>query len=76
MGSVASRRNERDRPTVKQVYALAGALCERLGEEFPQTRQHASELIERLRSENGRSEPGLEESPFPWSRSESGRAPR
>ena len=40
-------------PTVRQIYALAAALCERMGEEFPQTREHASETIERLRVENG-----------------------
>jgi hypothetical protein len=42
------------KPTVKQVYALARELCERAGEEFPTTRAGASELIERLRVENGR----------------------
>ena len=26
------------KPTVRQVYALAAALCERAGEEFPETR--------------------------------------
>jgi hypothetical protein len=40
-------------PTVRQVYALAAALCERMGEEFPPTRDAASETIERLRIENG-----------------------
>jgi hypothetical protein len=40
-------------PTVRQVYALAAALCERSGEEFPATRELASEAIERLRAENG-----------------------
>jgi hypothetical protein len=38
---------------VKQVYAVARALCERMGEEFPETRAQASALIERLRAENG-----------------------
>ena len=42
------------KPTVKQVYALARELCERAGEKFPSTRADASELIERLRIENGR----------------------
>jgi hypothetical protein len=42
------------KPTVKQVYALARDLCERAGEEYPRTRAEASELIERLRVENGR----------------------
>jgi len=47
-------------PTVRQVYALAAALCERSGEEFPATREVASEAIERLRAENGHPAPGLE----------------
>jgi hypothetical protein len=50
------------KPTVRQVYALAAALCERLGEEFPETRGDASELIERLRTENGHPAPRLEDS--------------
>ncbi len=55
----------RDRkPTVRQVYALAAALCERLGEEFPETSEAASELIERLRLENGHPQPRLEDVPF------------
>jgi hypothetical protein len=52
------------KPTVRQVYALAAALCERAGEEFPETREDASELIERLRIENGHPEPRLEDVPF------------
>jgi len=51
---------KRGKPTVKQVYALAAALCERMGEEFPETRGVASELIERLRIENGHPSPGLD----------------
>jgi hypothetical protein len=51
------------RPTISQVYALAGALCERAGEEFPGTREAASELIERLRVENGHPAPRLEDVP-------------
>ena len=51
-------------PTVRQVYALAAALCERTGEEFPETREDASELIERLRSENGHPAPRLEDVPL------------
>ena len=43
----------RERPTVKQIYALAAALCERNGEQFPESKAEASELIERLRRENG-----------------------
>jgi hypothetical protein len=47
------------RPTVRQVYALAAALCERSGEAFPETFEDASELIERLRLELGHPEPRL-----------------
>jgi hypothetical protein len=50
--------------TVRQIYALAAALCERAGEEFPETREAASELIERLRIENGHPAPRLEDVPF------------
>ena len=50
-------------PTTRQVYALAGALCERMGEEFPKTRGDASETIERLRIGNGHPSPALEDSP-------------
>ncbi len=42
------------KPTPKQVYALAHELCRREGEVFPATRGAASELIQRLRAENGR----------------------
>jgi hypothetical protein len=55
-------------PTVRQVYALAAALCERMGEEFPRTREAASETIERLRIENGHPAPALEDTPVPASR--------
>jgi hypothetical protein len=50
---------------VRQIYALAAALCERAGEEFPETRDAASELIERLRIENGHPAPRLEDLPMP-----------
>jgi hypothetical protein len=50
-------------PTGRQVYALAAALCERMGEEFPATRESASETIERLRMENGHPAPRLEDTP-------------
>jgi hypothetical protein len=56
-------RAKRAPPTVRQIYALASALCERAGEEFPETRVQASELIERLRVENGHPAPQLEDSP-------------
>jgi len=48
-------------PTARQVYALAAALCERMGEEFPETRAAASETIERLRIENGHPAPQLDD---------------
>jgi hypothetical protein len=50
---------QRDKPTVRQVYALAAELCERMGEEFPESCGDASELIERLRIENGHPAPRL-----------------
>jgi hypothetical protein len=56
------------RPTVRQIYALAAALCEEAGEEFPRTREAASELIERLRIENGHPAPRLEDLPLPQPR--------
>ena len=49
---------------MRQVYALAAALCERVGEEFPETSVAASELIERLRIETGHPQPRLEDVPF------------
>ena len=49
------------KPTVRQVYALASALCERAGEGFPETSDGASELIERLRIENGHPAPRRED---------------
>jgi hypothetical protein len=51
------------RPTARQIYALAAALCERLGEEFPASGADASALIERLRRENGHPAPALEDTP-------------
>jgi hypothetical protein len=51
-------------PTVRQVYALAGALCERAGEAYPLTRAEASTLIERLRTENGHPAPLLTDTPL------------
>jgi hypothetical protein len=52
------------KPSVRQVYALAAALCEQAGEAFPETPEKASELIERLRVENGHPAPRLEDVPF------------
>jgi hypothetical protein len=49
------------KPTIRQIYALAAALAERLGEEFPPTAAQASELIERLRTEGGHPAPRLED---------------
>jgi hypothetical protein len=53
-----------DKPTVRQIYALAAALCERAGEQFPETRDTASELIERLRLEAGHPAPRLQDVVF------------
>ena len=44
------------KPTVRQIYALAGELCKRAGEEFPRTRGSASALIARLRGEEAPAE--------------------
>ena len=63
-------------PTGRQIWALAGALCERMGETFPETRGEASELIERLRIENGHPHPHLEETRFPPPRPRRGRRRR
>lgn len=46
-------------PTVRQVYALARALCEKVGEPFPDRRDDASDLIARIRREIGHPEPEL-----------------
>ncbi len=51
-------------PTVRQVYALARVLCDKAGEQFPETRERASELIERLRRELGHPAPGLDGTPL------------
>jgi len=55
------RFGHRDKPSVKQIYALCAALCERQGEAFPESRVEASELIERVRTENGHPVPSLRE---------------
>ena len=44
---------------MRQIYALAAALCERADEAFPETFEQASELIERLRLESGHPTPRL-----------------
>ncbi|MDX6513275.1 MAG: hypothetical protein QOE36_2779 [Gaiellaceae bacterium] len=54
----------RRRPaTVRQIYALAAALCARHGEAFPESFDDASELIERLRIESGHPAPRLQDVP-------------
>jgi len=55
-------RGERP-PTVRQVFALAAALCERLGEPFPDRQDDMSQLIERLRREIGHPAPRLADTP-------------
>ena len=55
-------------PTVREIYALCAALCEHAGEEFPETREDASELIERVREEIGHPRPRLEDTPRRWRR--------
>ena len=40
------------KPTVRQIYALARALCTQTDTRWPDTRAEASELIERLRRED------------------------
>jgi len=52
------------KPTVRQVYALAAALCEQAGEAFPETRAEASDAIERLRLESGHPAPRLSDVPL------------
>jgi hypothetical protein len=52
-----------DRPTVRQVYALAGVLCNGAGLAFPRTRGQASTLIERLRTDTGHPAPRLADAP-------------
>ena len=62
-GEGESHPREGKRPSVRQVYALAAALCERDGERWPETQAEASELIERLRRETGHPAPRLEDTP-------------
>jgi len=49
------------RPTIRQIYALAAALCAKVDEPWPETFDNASELIERVRTEIGHPEPRLED---------------
>jgi hypothetical protein len=65
-----------DEPTVKQVYALAAALCAGAGLPFPKTREAASALIERLRLDIGHPAPRLEDTrPRPRRRRRGRRSP-
>jgi hypothetical protein len=50
-------------PTIRQVYALAAAACEKLDEPWPETFDDASELIGRLRREIGHPHARLEDCP-------------
>ena len=44
---------QREAPvTVKQMYAIAAALCKSIGERFPSNRGEASDLIDKLRKES------------------------
>ena len=62
-----------ERPTVRQVYALAAVLCDGAGLAFPRTRGQASTLIERLRVDTRHPAPRLTDVPV---RSSSRRAKR
>jgi hypothetical protein len=42
-------RNLDGKPTVRQIYAIARLVLVEAGEGWPETREEASELIERLR---------------------------
>jgi hypothetical protein len=53
----------RGRVTIRQVYALAAALCVRAGEPWPETFDEASELIGRIRTEIGHPHARLEDCP-------------
>jgi len=61
-----------DRPTVRQVYALAGALCDGAGLAFPRSRSQASTLIERLRIDTGHPAPRLADLPVQFFRGVAG----
>jgi len=50
-------------PTARQIYALAAALCEQTGEQFPETLAEASAQLERLRTELGHPAPHLVDCP-------------
>jgi len=44
-----SVRHPEGKPTIRQVYAIARLLLAEAGEAWPENREEASELIERLR---------------------------
>jgi hypothetical protein len=47
-------RNLDGKPTVRQIYAIARQLLAEAGEAWPETREEASELIERFRDREDR----------------------
>jgi hypothetical protein len=49
-------------PTARQIYALAAALCEKTGEQWPATLADASTQLERLRTDLGHPAPHLVDS--------------
>ena len=49
---------------MRQIYALAAALCEKQGWEWPETREDASDLIEAVRLEIGHPAPALDDTPL------------
>jgi hypothetical protein len=53
----------RRRPTIRQIYALAHALCAKTGEEFPESFADASALLARVRREIGHPRPDLDDHP-------------
>jgi hypothetical protein len=57
--SGAPKKRRPKPPTVKQIYALAAALCTFTEQEFPRTRGEATDLIERIRIDIGHPEPSL-----------------
>jgi hypothetical protein len=64
-----------ERPTVRQVYALAAVLCDGAGLAFLRTRGQASTLIERLRIDTRHPAPRLTDVPV-RSAPRRGRRPR
>jgi hypothetical protein len=74
--SIAAMEHADRPPTVRQIYALAGALCEFTDQEFPRTRGEASDLIERLRIDTGHPRPSLEDREAGPPRPRSGRRGR